>query len=345
MDQPQVSRAGHFVDAGNEGADVAHAQLVLGPIAVAVEILAEGPQVEEEDGDVQPRFVLLGQDGFLGGGHAADRRAVGVVAAVVARAHALDEGQPAGGLAVGGAADVALRGTGGREHPLELHAGEHVGGQPVAELAAAGGVEGLETGREDHAPDFQFELLDRLVVVDRAGLADLGAQAALAGREMDAVVAVDDRHPRRGLRMGQVDRGPGSPGTGHSGLMQLGPPGTDRGQVDGAGRADEDAGPAGLALIARFLEAVLTRRLPPRPNMLIAPRAMRSLQVRTHRPQRMHLPSAAFSSGVLLTPSSAANSANSCDCGASASSISSTVRRDSLTASVSVRTIRPSSTG
>ena len=108
-----------------------------------------------------------------------------------------------------GPADVALRGTGGREHPLELHAGEHVGGQPVAELAAPGGIEGLEPGREDHAADFQFERLGGLIVVDRAGLADLRAQAALAGLEMDAVVAVDDRHPRRGLRMGQVDAGPG----------------------------------------------------------------------------------------------------------------------------------------
>ena len=94
VDQAEVPRAGHFVVAGNEGTDVAHAQLVLRPIAVAVEILAEGPQVEEEDGDVQARLVLLGQDGFLGGGHAADRRAVVVVAAVVARADALDEGQP-----------------------------------------------------------------------------------------------------------------------------------------------------------------------------------------------------------------------------------------------------------
>ena len=255
MDQPQVPRAGHLVDAGDEGADVAHAQLVLGPIAIAVEILAEGPQVEEEDGDVQARLVLLGQDRFLGGGHAADRRAVGVVAALVARADALDEGQPAGGLAVGRAADVAVRGTGGREHPLELQAGEHVGGQPVAELAAAGGVEGLETGREDHAADFQFELLDRLIVVDRAGLADLGAEAALAGREMDAVLAVDDRHAGRGLRMGQVDRGPALQVLGIAGLMQLGPPGADRRQVDRAGRADEDAGPAGLALIARLLES------------------------------------------------------------------------------------------
>ena len=71
---------------------------------------------------------------------------------------------------------------------------------------------------------------------------------------MDAVLAVDDRHPWRGLRMGQVDRRPALQVLGIAGLMQLGPPGTDRRQVDRAGRADEDAGPAGLALIARLLE-------------------------------------------------------------------------------------------
>ena len=101
-------------------------------------------------------------------------------------------------------------GPGGREHPLELHVGQHVRGEAEAELAAARGVEGLEAGREHHAADLQLDRLLRLVVVDGPGLADLGAQAALAGLEMDAVLAVDDRHARRGLGMGQIDAGPGA---------------------------------------------------------------------------------------------------------------------------------------
>ena len=198
--------------------------------------------------------MLLGKNGFLGGGHATDRRTVVVVASVVAGTHALDEGKTPRRLSIGGPTDVAMRGTGGREHPLELDAGEHVGGQPVAELASPRGIEGLEPGREDHGPHIQFERLDRLVVIDRARLADLCAETALAGREMDAVVAVDDRHPRRGLRMGQVDRRPALEVLGVAGLMQLGPPGADRRQVDCPGRTDEDARPAGLALITRLLE-------------------------------------------------------------------------------------------
>ena len=155
-----------------------------------------------------------------------------------------------GGLAVGGPADVALRGAGGREHPLELHVGEHVGGQPVAELAPPRGVEGLEAGREDHGPDFQFE---RSRPADRSRWRRPG-RPSRTGRtrrsEMDAVVAVDDRHARRGLRMGQVDAGPGGEALVEAGDVRRHPPGGDRGQIDGAGGADERAGPAGLALLA-----------------------------------------------------------------------------------------------
>ena len=127
-----------------------------------------------------------------------------------------------------------------------------------------------------------------------------------------------------------------------AGQVRLGPPGGDRGQVDRAGRADEDAGPAGLALVARLAEGRARRaRLPPRPNMLIAPRPISSLHVRTHSPQRMHLPSRGLVKGVAATPSSAANSASSLRLRGLASSNSSTVRRDSCTASVSVWTTRP----
>ena len=66
------------------------------------------------------------------------------------------------------------------------------------------------------AADFEIAGLPALVVVDRPRLADLGAESALAGTKMDAVVAVDHRHSRRGLRMGQIDRGPGRQYAGHS---------------------------------------------------------------------------------------------------------------------------------
>ena len=85
-----------------------------------------------------------------------------------------------------------------------------LGAKPKPNSPRRRGVEGLEAGREHHAADFQLDGLFRLLVVDRAGLAHLRAQAALARPEMDAVLAVDDRHARRGLRMGQIDAGPGT---------------------------------------------------------------------------------------------------------------------------------------
>ena len=111
VDHAEVLRPGHLVGSRDEGADVSHAQLVLRPVAVAVEILSEGAEIEEEDGYLQARFVFLGQDRFLGGSHAANRGAIIVVAPVIARTDALDERQPLGWLAVTGTKDVSPRGA------------------------------------------------------------------------------------------------------------------------------------------------------------------------------------------------------------------------------------------
>ena len=107
VDDAQVLRPRHLVGPRDERTEISHAQLLLRPLAVAVEVLAEGAQVEEEHGHVQPRHVLLGQDRFLGRGHAADRGAIVVVAARIARADALDERQPLGRLPVAGRAGRA----------------------------------------------------------------------------------------------------------------------------------------------------------------------------------------------------------------------------------------------
>ena len=154
--------------------------------------------------------MLLGEDRLFGGGHAADRGAVVVAARGIAGADALDEGQPLGRLAVGGAHDMPARGARGGKDSLELHVGQHVRSEAEAELAAAGGIEGVEAGREHHGSDVEFEGLLLLVVFDGTGLADLGAESAFAGAEADAVLAVDDRHARRRLGMRQIDRRPGA---------------------------------------------------------------------------------------------------------------------------------------
>ncbi len=226
----------------------------MGTLAIAVEILAERAEIEEKDGHVKPRLVLFGQDGFLGGGHAADRRAIFVVAARIARADALDKGHSLGRFAVGGAKDVAAGRAGGRKQSLELHVGKHVGGEAESEFPATRGVEGLETGRQHDAADIEFHCFFRLIVVDCPGLADLGTQPTLAGAEMDATIAVDHRHAGRRLRMGQIDAGPGGKVLIEARKMRFGSPRCDRIQIDGPRRAHENACPAGLALIGRFVK-------------------------------------------------------------------------------------------
>ena len=79
-----VLRAGHFYHPRRHGADVLHAVLVARAVDVAVELLAEGAHVHAEDGDIQPLHVLERDHGFLGRGHAADRRAIAVATRAVA---------------------------------------------------------------------------------------------------------------------------------------------------------------------------------------------------------------------------------------------------------------------
>ena len=253
IDQLQTLRVGHFVSARDKRSDVVHAQL-LRPLAIAIEILAERPQVEEEDRHVDVRLVLLDQDGFLSGGHAADRRAVVVPTARVARADALDKGQPLGLLPVGRPHDVPGGRSRGREDSLELHVRDHVFGMAKPELAASLGIEGLEAGRKYHGPDVQLDRLFLLFVADGPRLADLGTQPALSGLQMHAVIRVDHRHAGRSLRVGQVD--------GWSGIetlvvgRQMGPQRrrSDLRQIDGAGRTDDLASSAPLTLVGQLVE-------------------------------------------------------------------------------------------
>ena len=147
--------AGHLHHARGNGPDELHAVLVAGAVDVAVELLAERPHIHAEDRDVEllPMRVLQGDHGLLGGAHAADGRAVAVAAGGVPAAHALDESDLLHLAAIRRPLDMAAGRTRGREHPLELHAREHVGVAPVAELAAQRGLELLEARREDDAAD------------------------------------------------------------------------------------------------------------------------------------------------------------------------------------------------
>ncbi len=81
--QQQIAGVGHRVDGVNPGADETDPVVLAGLVVIFLVILAERPDVHEEDGGVERlTAVLLGHHRFLDGIHAADRGAVAVVAAV-----------------------------------------------------------------------------------------------------------------------------------------------------------------------------------------------------------------------------------------------------------------------
>ena len=187
----------------------------------------------------------------------------------------------------------------GGEQPLELHVAEHVRGEAETELAATRGVEGLEPRREDDGADFQLGRFFGLIVVDGLGLADLRAQPALPGAEVDATLAVDDRHARRCLGMRQVDRGPAAEILVVPCQVRFEPPGGDCGQVDGPRRADHCAGPARLALVGWFLKGGADFPCAAAAEEVDGPSAHHFVaDACVQRPQRTHFSPASGSKGV-----------------------------------------------
>jgi len=156
---------GHVaVELGGQGVDPAADEIdpgFLGPVVILLEILAVGADIHVEDGGVQVAAgVLLGDDRFLDGVHAADGRTVAVVATVqIARTDALEPGDAGRILVVAGPDHVALEGAGGREDALELHGGHDIGPLAVAVGLAVGRVEGVEPGGHNHAADVKFDYL------------------------------------------------------------------------------------------------------------------------------------------------------------------------------------------
>ena len=175
----QVARLGDLVHARDHGALVANPPADPGPVVEALEALAVGADVHEEDPGLRLGLVLAGDDGLLGGRHAAHRRAPVAPAAPVAAADALDPRHPPGHLAVRGTLDPTAGGPRGAEEPLVLEAGHDVGVPAVAELTERAGVDLLEAGRQHDRAHLHHLVLGPLQVVHRTGLAGLDAAVAL----------------------------------------------------------------------------------------------------------------------------------------------------------------------
>ena len=160
-----------------------------------------GAHVHVEDGALEVvSAVLFGDDRLLDGVHAADRGAIGIVAAVhVPGTHALKPGDFFGFLVVGQAYQVPFRGSGGRQDALHFNGGDNVGQAGVAVVVELRWIKGLESGGEDDGADVQGFGLFLLVKIHRVGRAEFFAGAALAVLEIDAVVMIDGIFQGNGL--------------------------------------------------------------------------------------------------------------------------------------------------
>jgi hypothetical protein len=172
----QVIRERILFDVAGPRADELHA-LVEGALVESVEALALGAHVHEEDLGLALGHVVDGEHRLLVGEHAADAGAVLML--LVARAHALDEGDLLGVRSVRGALDVAGRGTGGAQHALVLERREHIGVALVAVFALGAGVVHVIPRCQHDGADVEVDLRVALAVQQGAGPAGAHALHAL----------------------------------------------------------------------------------------------------------------------------------------------------------------------
>ncbi len=130
--------------------------LLLGPVVKSFEILAVGPDVHIKNGTFQViSGMLLCDNRFLDGIHAANRRAIGIVATVeIPGPHTLEPRHLFGFLVIRQPDQVPAGGAGGRQDPFHLHGGDHVGVISIFIGIETGWIEGFETGGQYHGTDF-----------------------------------------------------------------------------------------------------------------------------------------------------------------------------------------------
>jgi hypothetical protein len=92
----------------------------------------EKSHVHHKDMHVQAGLVLLGDHGFLGGVHAADRGAI--IMALVSRTDALQEGHTLRRSMIGWSMDMTQSRSGGGQQALELEGSDYVGIASKAEF-------------------------------------------------------------------------------------------------------------------------------------------------------------------------------------------------------------------
>ena len=204
-----VIGAGHRIDGVHPGADEPDPLLVPGPPVIFFEFFAVGAHIHEENRRIQGHFaVLLGDDRFFDGIHAAHRRAIAVVAVIhIPGTDALEPGDLGGFLVVRRPHHVAREGSGRGQDPLEFHPGDDIGELGVIIGAVAAGIVGLKAGRQDDRADVDILVHIHLRKIHRPGGTEFFTGLALAAFfEIDAGLFIDGILGGHRLGITQVSR-------------------------------------------------------------------------------------------------------------------------------------------
>ena len=195
-------------DLADHTLDIMHAVLLDGSAVELVKVLAGGAHVDIEHIYVCIRVFFAAEHGVLRRVHTADLGAVGLalLRTVAAGADALHKDDGLRVRPVGRAQECAVRGAGGVHETLKLEAGHHVRTLAVGKFVEFGKIDGVEARRGDDGAVFLLNERVGLLVVDCPGGTDLRAHAALAVFEHIAVVGIDGRDLRHGLRKRDIDR-------------------------------------------------------------------------------------------------------------------------------------------
>ena len=143
---------------------------------------------------------------MLGGVHTADLGAVALSAVIgTAGAHTLDKYHGLGSPVIRHTLQMALCGTRRVHDTLQLQGGNHIRTLAVSIFVIFIKLNRIEArGYHDSSVIFRNDLI-LLLIVNGSGLADLRADAAFSGLELDAVLPVNDRHVGDGLGKRRVD--------------------------------------------------------------------------------------------------------------------------------------------
>ena len=193
-------------DTGYATSQILDAKLFLGSSDKLFIVLARGTDVHVEHISFAVGVLLFEQQGLLGRVHAAETGTISHSFGLVPRTNALDEYRGLGLLAIRGAQDLALGGPRRIDQPLELEPRDDILEPTPAILAVGRVIKGRKARCHDDGAKLFLDHDVLLRIVDGAHVAVLFAETTLALLEVEAIIAVDDRHTGYSLGEWDIDR-------------------------------------------------------------------------------------------------------------------------------------------